>query len=96
MDPNSLGINEWQQISKLLLSLWMTVIFIIIFAANMLLAHNIIPSLVESKHIPLTLGKIRRPLYLLAIISFAIALFFFSGVIRNAGFLKTFYPDYWI
>ena len=68
MDPNSLGINEWQQISKLLLSLWMTVIFIIIFAANMLLAHNIIPSLVESKHIPLTLGKIRRPLYLLAII----------------------------
>ena len=96
MDPNSLGINEWQQIRKLLLSLWMTVIFIIIFAANMLLAHNIIPSLVESKHIPLTLGKIRRPLYLLAIISFAIALFFFSGVIRNAGFLKTFYPDYWI
>ena len=96
MDPNSLGITEWQQVSKLLLSLWMTVIFVIIFAANMLLAHNVIPSLVESKHIPLSWEKIRRPLYIVAIISFVVALFFFSGVIRNASFLKTFWPDYWI
>ena len=96
MDPNSLGINEWQQISKLILSLWMTVIFVIIFAANMLFAHNIIPSLIESKHIPLSWGKIRTPLYLFAITSFAIAIVFFLAVIKNASFLKTYWPDYWI
>ncbi|MBN18223.1 MAG: hypothetical protein CL758_01880 [Chloroflexi bacterium] len=96
MNPESLGINEWQQISKLLLSLWLTVIFVIIFAANMLLAHNIIPSLLESKHIPLSWGKTRKPMYAVAIISFGVALYFFSGVIRNASFLKSFWPDYWI
>jgi len=96
MDPNSLGINEWQQISRLMLSLWLTVFFVIIFSANMLIAHNIIPSLIESKHIPLSWSKIRTPLYVIAITSFAIAIVFFLSVIRNASFLKTYWPDYWI
>ena len=96
MDPNSLGINEWQQISRLMLSLWLTVFFVIIFSANMLIAHNIIPSLIESKHIPLSWSKIRTPLYAIAITSFAIAIAFFLSVIRNASFLKTYWPNYWI
>ena len=80
----------------MLTSLWAVVAFIIIFATNMILGHNLIPSMVASRHIPDTWQKTRPAFYALAIISFALAIFFVYRVVDLAGVLRDFWPDYWI
>ena len=96
MDPAALGISEWSEIGKLLTRLWAVVLFVILSAANMLLGHNFIPSLVASEHLPTTAQKARPMLYALAIASFGAAMFFLSRVVDIAGVLRDFWPDYWI
>ena len=96
MDPAAVGSSEWSEIGKMLTSLWAVVAFIILFATNMLVGHNFIPSLVASQHIPDTWQKTRPAFYALAIISFALAIFFVYRVVDLAGVLRDFWPDYWI
>ena len=96
MDPGSLGSAEWSEIGKMLTSLWLVVMFIVLFVTNMLLGHNFIPSLVASGHIPDTWQKTRPPLYGLSIICFGLAIFFLSRVVDFAGVLRGFWADYWI
>ena len=96
MDPAAIGSSEWREIDKMLTNLWIVVLFIICFATNMLLGHNLIPSFVASRHIPETWQKTRPAFYGLAIISFALAVFFVYRVVDLAGVLRAFWADYWI
>ena len=96
MNPAELGSYEWGEISKLLINLWIVVIFIVLFASNMLLGHNMIPSLVASQHIPRSFQKARPVFYVLAIIFFGLAAFFLYQVIDLAGVLRNFWETYWI
>ena len=96
MDPAALGGSEWSEIGKLLTNLWLVVFFIVIFATNMLLGHNLIPSLHASGHIPDVFQKTRPAFYSLAIVSFGLAMFFLARVVDNAGVFRDFWPDYWI
>ena len=96
MDPTALGASEWSDISKLLVNLWLVVLFVVIFATNMLLGHNLIPSLVASGDVPRTVNRVRPLFYALAVIAFAVAIYFLVQVIDYAGVLRRIYDSYWI
>ena len=96
MDPASLGSSEWSEIGKMLTSIWLAVFFVVVFATNMLIGHNAVPSLIESKHISQKWQKIRLGLYAAAVASFLLAAFFLYRVIMFADVLNEFWPDYWI
>ena len=96
MDPRVIGPESWSELGSLLKSLWLSVLFIVLFASNMILGHIMIPSFVMSGHIPESWRKARPPLYALAVISFVIAMFFLSRAVVHAGVLRNFWPDYWI
>ena len=96
MDPASIGISEWSEIGYLLTRLWLMVLFVVLFATNMLFGHNFIPSLVATGDIPRRAQKARPVFYALAIICFAVAMFFLSQVVDSAGILRRFWADYWI
>ncbi len=96
IDPVAIGTASWSELGSLLRSLWLAVLFIVLFASNMILGHIMIPSFVMSGHIPGSLSKARPILYALAIICFALAMFFITRAIDFAGVLRNFWPDYWI
>ena len=96
IDPGVIGPESWSELGSLLRSLWLSVLFIVLFASNMILGHIMIPSFVMSGHIPESFRKARPVFYALAIISFALAMFFISRAIDFAGVLRNFWPDYWI
>ena len=96
MDPAPIGSVEWSSIGSLLTNLWLVVLFIVIFATNMILGHNLIPSFVASRHIPGDWQKTRPAFYALALASFGVALYFLAKVVDAAGVLRLFWADYWI
>ena len=96
MDPAALGSSQWSEIGKMLTSLWAVALFVVLFAANMLLGHNLIPSMVASRHIPESWQRVRPVFYALAILSFVLAVFFIYRVVDFAGVLRDFWPNYWI
>tara|TARA_A100001037_G_C14945151_1_gene542390 strand:+ start:269 stop:460 length:192 start_codon:yes stop_codon:yes gene_type:complete len=63
----------------------------------MLIGHNAIPSLVKSHHLPASVSKLRPPIYVVALISFAAAIYFvitaFTGGLEA---IRAIYPDFWI
>ncbi len=96
LEPSAIGSAQWREIGDLLTSLWVVVLLIVVFAANILIGHNFIPSLVASSHLPRSVQKTRPAFYALAILAFALAMFFLSRVVDLAGVLRDFWPDYWI
>ena len=96
MDPSAISQETWSEIGGLLTRLWIFVILIVIFAGNMILGHNMIPSLVASDHLPRTFQKTRPIFYALALASFGAALFIMTRVVSLAGLLRDFWADYWI
>ncbi len=96
MDPAPISPASWSEIGKMLSTLWIVVVFIILFAANWILGHNFIPSFVASEHIPRSWQKARVLFYGAAVVSFGLALFFFTRVVGFAGVLQNFWADYWI
>ena len=96
MDPVALGLTEWTELGKLLTSLWVVVLFVVLFAFNMIIGHNFLPSFVASGHLPAVWQKVRLFFYVSGFACFAIAVFFFVRVVDLASVLGTFWSDYWI
>lgn len=96
MEPAALGIQEWSELSQMLTALWMVVLFIVLFAANMIVGHNLVPSYVATGHIPQSWQRVRILFYAAAIACFAIAAYFLFRVIVYAGVLRSFWADYYI
>ena len=96
MDPNALNPAIWSELGSLLRNLWLVVLFIILFASNMIIGHNFIPSFVATEHISRSWQKSRPVFYFFAILFFALAMFFLSRVIIFAGVLRDFWPVYFL
>ena len=96
MDPSALGPLEWSELGKLLVTLWMVVLFVVLFAANMIVGHNFLPSFVMSGHLPGYWQKARIAFYSFAVICIGIAVFFLIRVIELAEVLRKFWPDYYL
>ena len=97
IDPNYINSAIWADIKIFTQNMKFFVLFIIIFAANMLVGHNAIPSLVKSHHLPASVSKLRPPIYVVALISFVAAMYFvitaFAGGLEA---IRAIYPDFWI
>ncbi|MEC7836386.1 MAG: hypothetical protein VX692_04580 [Chloroflexota bacterium] len=97
IDPNYINSAIWADIKIFTQNMKFFVLFIIIFATNMLIGHNAIPSLVKSHHLPASVSKLRPPIYVVALISFAVAIYFvitaFTGGLEA---IRAIYPDFWI
>ncbi len=96
IDPLVIGADSWSELGTLLKSLWWAVVFVVLFASSMIFGHITIPSFIMSGHIPERLSKTRPPLYALAVIFFAVAIFFLIRALSNVSVLRNFWPDYWI
>ena len=97
IDPNYINSAIWADIKIFTQNIKFFVLFIIIFAANMLVGHNAIPSLVKSHQLPASVSKLRPPIYVVALISFVAAMYFvitaFAGGLEA---IRAIYPDFWI
>jgi len=97
MDPEAIGLSTWSEIGKTLTNLWIVVLFTVLFAGNLLVAHNLVPSFVATRHVPADAKKAGVAFYLLAIISLGLALFFLARVVGLAnGTLRLFWENFWI
>ena len=97
IDPNYINSAIWADIKIFTQNIKFFVLFIIIFAANMLVGHNAIPSLVKSHHLPASVSKLRPPIYVVALISFVAAMYFFiTAFAGGLEAIRAIYPDFWI
>ena len=96
IDPGFIGPASWQELGNLQRSLGLAVLFVVLFASNMLIGHNMIPSFIGSRHISESWGRVRPVLYGFAMVFFALAIFFIGRAVDHAGVLRDFWPVYWI
>lgn len=96
LDPLTITQASWSELGSLLRSVWLAVFFVVAFATNMLLGHNLIPSFIATGHIGASWGKARPVLYGGAVVSLVVAGFFIGRAADFAGVLRDFWPDYWI
>ncbi len=96
MDPSFLSNPLWHDLSTMLRFLWVYIFFIIGAALNFLVAHAILPSLVNSGQLPARIARLRPLFYLSALGSFTLALAFFILTIVNAGVVGRVWPRWWI
>ena len=74
-DPKALTTVEWNNIHLFLQWFWIFLPIVVTFAITMLTAHALIPSLVNTGHLPESVQRLRLPLT-----GFA-ALVFVAGVV---------------
>ncbi len=97
MDPNYISLEAWQHVSTFVTYIWLFVLSMVIFAANMLIGHNAIPSLIKSQHIPSSLNKARVPFYGVSIVAFVAAVIFVLLAFQGGrAAIKLIYPEFWI
>jgi hypothetical protein len=95
MDPRLLGPEQWGQLSRLLVNLFLFVGLAVNAALAFLLSHAIIPSLVVSGDAPREIGVIRRLLYPIFLVSAVLTLYALSRALYLAVvFLQQFYPRF--
>jgi hypothetical protein len=75
-DPAFITSQNWADISDLLMTLWLILGSALGLGGSMLLAHGMIPSLVNTRDLPADLGKkVRPPLYAAGVAFLALGLF---------------------
>lgn len=95
MDPTPMGTAEWSQASQILRFFFSTLLFIIGFAGNLLLAHAFLPSLVGTGHLPKAVMSVRPVLYVMSISCLGVAAYFFFRMVELRGLFGVVYPTRW-
>jgi len=72
-DPKALTSVEWNNIHMFLQWFWIYLPIVVTFAITMLTAHALIPSLVNTGHIPESMQRLRMPLTGFAALVFVVA-----------------------
>lgn len=96
MNPGFVDADAWQQIHTLLTGLWVYMLLQVTFAFFLLLSHSIIPSLVQTGHLPPAAARIRPILYALfglALIATLVAVFNAFGLM---DVIYGIYPRRWV
>jgi len=96
MAPAVVTAEQWQQINQTLIWFWAFLGCIVVFAANMLVAYAIIPSLVSTRDLPAKVAAIRPVLFALAAISLIAAVFAFVNIVNGIQVLYEIWPQRWI
>ncbi len=96
MDPEFITSADWQRIGNLLHYFWFVLLFAIGFGFNFLMAHAVIPSLIETRHLPQRLDRSRRIFYIGALGFLGLVLFSVSRIVAEAHILKSVWERWWI
>ena len=96
MDPSYVTTEIWHDLSTVLRFFWVYILFIIVFAANFLLAHAIIPSLVSTGHLPQSFNRVRPLIYIGAFGILTVALLFVVLTLLNIGVIGEVWGRWWI
>ncbi len=100
MDPEALNHVDWRNTSHILRYLWFIVIFAFGLATHLVLAHAIIPSLINSGHLPPGIAnkarKLRIHLYLSSILILGAICFWFAMAADKAHEIRNFWHRDWI
>ena len=68
MDPKALDSTDWNNIHLFLQWFWIYFPLVVAFAVTMLTAHALIPSAVETGHLPASASRLKLPLTALALV----------------------------
>ncbi|SRR5579875_1290953 len=95
--PEMLTTADWEALVRGLTYLWLWAGCAVVAALAMLVGHGMIPSLLETESIPRGLRFARPPLYLVAAVGTAAAIYLLAQValIYAAVFLRI-YPRFWV
>ena len=94
-DPKSLSSANWNDIHLWLTYFWIYVPLVLTFAFTMLTAHALIPSLINTGHIPSSVGRLRIPLTFFAALVFTGAVVMMVLTINKTLDLAKFW-DRWL
>lgn len=92
MDVGIITWNTWEGIYRLLIVIWLVVPLAIIFGGSLLLSMALIPSLISTGELPPNTGRLRRPLYAVALVSGAALVAVLIAMFRAAGVIAEFWP----
>ena len=94
-DPKALSSANWNDIHLWLTYFWIYVPLVLTFAFTILTAHALIPSLINTGHIPTSVGRLRIPLTFFAALVFLAAVFMMVLTINKTLDLAKFW-DRWL
>ena len=94
-DPKALSSANWNDIHLWLTYFWIYVPLVLTFAFTMLTAHALIPSLINTGHIPTSVGRLRIPLTFFAALVFTAAVVMMVLTINKTLDLAKFW-DRWL
>ena len=94
-DPKALSSANWNDIHLWLTYFWIYVPLVLTFAFTILTAHALIPSLINTGHIPTSVGRLRIPLTFFAALVFIAAAFMMVLTINKTLDLAKFW-DRWL
>lgn len=97
MDPRFITAVEWAATVPMIISLWAFAGVMVAFAFSLMLGHAVIPSLVDTRHLPVRAASFRPLMYILAVVFFVIAVVIFLNLVLNLlGTIYDIYPKVWI
>lgn len=94
--PDQLSPEQWDHVTYTLNLLWAFVALMVLGAGSMLVAHILVPSLIDSRHISERYGRGRPIVYAIAAIAFAGAIFVFVSFVSALDGFHDIFPDVWI
>ena len=96
MDPVYVDNDLWHDLSTMLRFLWLYFLIINGFVVSFLIAHAIIPSLVDSGQLPPRLARLRPLFYLNALGILVTALVVFLLLVINIDVIGRIWGRWWI
>lgn len=96
MFPEVATADQWAQINSGLIWFWGFAACTIVFAANLLLAHGMIPSLVSTRQLPQRAMRVRPVLYVIALIFLVGAIVCLANIVTNLTVMFDLYDKVWV
>ena len=96
MTPANVTPAQWEQIHQALIWFGAFLGCVVVFAANLLVAYAIIPSLISTRDLPARVGVIRPFLFALAALFLLAALYAFVNIVNGIQVLYEIWPQRWI
>ena len=94
--PEQMSPEQWEHVTYTLILLWSFAGLMILGAGAMLVAHIVVPSLIDKRDIDEKYGKGRPFAYAIAVLAFAGAIFVFASFVIALQEFQDIYPGYWI
>lgn len=96
MNPSVTTAAQWTEINSGLIWFWAFAACIVVFAAFLLLAHAMIPSLVSTRQLPQRAMSVRPVMYVVSLAALVAAVICFAYLVTHLSVLFDLYGKVWI